>query len=363
MRVLLTGYEFHQYSEFVGKAFQELGCEVKILPFIDGLKGLKEAIKYTEIKKMRSYLGREFDKERLVVEVGKSRFRGFNKRLILEVDEYKPDILFVIKGNIIYPETLRKIKAKNKGIKIILWMMDSALRFSIVLEGARYYDLFYTYEPADIPQLRDMGIKKARLLHMAFDPDVYKRFAEKREYIDIIFVGGVSGYPNRELIFNALTPFFKQKKLKVAIYGKQWSMYNPFKLYKYKIKKKELGKLINNFNINHNQINEVYNSAKICLNLPDFEAEEAITPRTFEILGAGGFQIADYKNSLKDFFEIDKEIVCFKNIDELKQKISYYLENDKERKAIAEAGHKAVTKHTFKHRIEKILKDTKESNN
>jgi len=58
-----------------------------------------------------------------------------------------------------------------------------------------------------------------------------------------------------------------------------------------------------------------------------------------------------------EFFEEDKEAVYFSSIDELVDKLRYYLHHDNKRVQIAERGYKRVTlnKHTYKDRLQQIL--------
>ncbi len=78
-------------------------------------------------------------------------------------------------------------------------------------------------------------------------------------------------------------------------------------------------------------------------------------------MGAGGFELVDYKSALEELFDPEKEIVYYKDNKELLEKIDYYLNNEKERQKIAERGHRRVEReHTYKHRVEKILKDYEE---
>ena len=145
--------------------------------------------------------------------------------------------------------------------------------------------------------------------------------------------------------------------MKVDIWGKAWTWYNPFLQYEYKLQRRELGKHIHNYSVAPDDVNEIYNSSKICLNIHHSQSKEGLNPRTFEILGAGGFELVDYKRTLEDFFELEKDIVCYRNEKELFEKVDYYLNDEKERRKIAERGYKKVKKnHTFKHRAEKILK-------
>lgn len=357
MKVLVAGPVFHHYNQLVGRAFESLGADVRIYSAFDGATTLGERLSWQVACTLKYRSVSAFERQRLLTETCRPRLTKFNERLMGEIDEYQPDILFIIRGDFLFREMLQAMKERRKDMVSIIWMQDSALRFFHVLESASLYDLFYTYEPADLPELHRRGID-ARLLPQGFDPDFYRKLPERKETLDLVFVGRISNYPNRHHLLSQLVPLVKDMGLQVAIYGRQWPHHDLPRLYRYKIKEPELGSWIRNFNISHSQAGEVYNSAKICLNLPDFDATQALTPRTLEITGAGGFQLTDYKESLEDIFEIDKEIVCYRDINELKEKIGYYLEHENERKEIAEAGYLKVHKaHTFRHRIEKVLKD------
>lgn len=103
-------------------------------------------------------------------------------------------------------------------------------------------------------------------------------------------------------------------------------------------------------------INDTYNQTKINLAFAPMQKDGRIVNlRTFEICMSGNFQLMQYTPCLEEFFEIDEEIVCWKNKKELFEKIFYYLENDDEREKIAKNGYKkAIKNHTWSKRIEKI---------
>ncbi len=80
--------------------------------------------------------------------------------------------------------------------------------------------------------------------------------------------------------------------------------------------------------------------------------------RIFEIPVQGGFELTEYVPSLEDYFDIGKEISCYRDIDEAELLIKYYLSHDKERESIKLLGvKKAREKHTFKNRIIDFMKD------
>ncbi|GAH73655.1 unnamed protein product, partial [marine sediment metagenome] len=84
---------------------------------------------------------------------------------------------------------------------------------------------------------------------------------------------------------------------------------------------------------------------------------EQIKGRSFEIPGCEGFQLSGSVEDLNDYYEVGKEIVCFEDVDDLREKIYYYLSNEDERAAIALAGYqRTLREHTYAHRFANIFK-------
>jgi spore maturation protein CgeB len=121
----------------------------------------------------------------------------------------------------------------------------------------------------------------------------------------------------------------------------------------------ELSSIIMGKSVHNEEKSKAFQSAKIVLNNMHLAEIEGVHKRTFEIPACGGFQIITHNDAVSELFEIGKEIVTYKNLDDLKTKINYYLdpENEKERKAIIKAGYeRAVKDHTYKNRLETIIK-------
>ena len=83
-------------------------------------------------------------------------------------------------------------------------------------------------------------------------------------------------------------------------------------------------------------------SGKINLNLTMRAIETGVPQRVFDIMAVGGFVLSNYQEELEELFVPDKEIVLFRNLEELKQKAAYYLSHEKERIRIAIAGYQKV---------------------
>jgi len=350
LKVLISGPKFHEYNNSIGRAFGELGHKVELSewPTLGG--NILYRAKLLLFEKLKKPFDHELQK--FLLEQQKNVILQYNKKLLYEAEEIKPDILLVLKGDIIFPKTIKKIKERIETISV-MWCYDKAVRYPNVIKGGEYYNLFYTFEPSDKKELQKYGIE-SQYLPMAYDPFFYYKKENSVPTIDISFVGAM--YPNRKKILEMLT--HNIKNLRIDYWGKAWTWCNPFLLYEYKIKRRTLGKHIHNVNISHKKINDIYNSTKICLNIHHPQSKEGVNPRTFEIPGAGSFQLTDYKKSLENLFEADREIVYYKNENDLLEKISYYLENEDERKRIAKRGNEiAGKKHTFRHRAETILTD------
>ncbi len=102
---------------------------------------------------------------------------------------------------------------------------------------------------------------------------------------------------------------------------------------------------------------EVYARSKInlCIN-NNITGVENIKGRNFEVPGCGGFLLSGPARNLEEYFEIGKEVVFYKDPDDLVEKVRYYLEHEDEREAIAQAGYERVLRdHTYEKRFQEIF--------
>jgi spore maturation protein CgeB len=83
---------------------------------------------------------------------------------------------------------------------------------------------------------------------------------------------------------------------------------------------------------------------------------EGVNCTLFEAAGCGAFQISDWKPSLPELFEPEREVVTFRTRQELKAKVDYYLAHPAERQEIADRAYaRAHREHTYEKRLEKML--------
>jgi len=105
---------------------------------------------------------------------------------------------------------------------------------------------------------------------------------------------------------------------------------------------------------------EKLNAAKIFIN--SGSVYKRLTMKFTEILACGTFLITEEAEDMKAAgFEPGKHLVVFKNMNDLKSKINYFLKHDKDRKIIAKRGMKFVrANHSNKVRVQQFIDKVRE---
>lgn len=107
---------------------------------------------------------------------------------------------------------------------------------------------------------------------------------------------------------------------------------------------------------------KVFRASKINLNFTIPNIKSGIPLRVWDVLGSGGFLLTNYQAELPYFFEEGKDLVCFDGVEDLREKVGYYLEHEEERRAIAESGYRKVKEtHLYIERIRTMLAQVAEA--
>jgi spore maturation protein CgeB len=103
--------------------------------------------------------------------------------------------------------------------------------------------------------------------------------------------------------------------------------------------------------------------------LPDYPVDKhglfyQLKGRLFQGAGSGAMILNEYCPELEDMFQLGKEIVTFEygDVDDVREKLAWYLSHDEERKKIALAGYqRAHRQHSFIERAKNILEIIREN--
>lgn len=243
------------------------------------------------------------------------------------------------------PEEIKILKRESRAF-VVLWYPDHVGVFgrSFFLNGA--YDALFFKDPYIVWYLRQKTSLPVFYLPECFNPqslsEVELTDKDIEKYgCDITTAGNM--YPYRGAFFEQLRGY------NVKMWG------NPPPLWMDTSRIQEF--LQNRFVADTEKV-KAFRAAKIVINSLQPGEIWGVNVRAFEIAGACGFQLIDWRPGLEQLFEDGTEIVSFRGIEDLKKKIDYFLNDDEHRLSIARKGRtRALQDHTYKKRL-KILLDT-----
>lgn len=107
---------------------------------------------------------------------------------------------------------------------------------------------------------------------------------------------------------------------------------------------------------NQKELSQIYSASKINIDLEN-DTAKSLNYRCLEIMASGGFLIAPFNQQIVTQFEDGKEFETYSNVEELTDKINFYLKNLNIAQLIAIKGKKnTVSNHSFYDRLKSMLK-------
>jgi len=263
-----------------------------------------------------------------------TKYLEFKQRqLIQEMNKFNSDLLFVIKGYFLLPETIEKLRLAKINRKIICFNPDdpfSDIRGSsskAIKDSIGHYDAYFIWHRALINRIREQGCKHVFYLPFAADLGIMDRENghETREKYAVSFIGN-SDKERRELINEIALNLgdFNERK---AVFGYGWNNIDGFESH---------GQVLG-----QEYMSTMYESA-INLNILRKQNKNSNNMRTFEIPAAGKFLLHEYSDEVVDFFKEGEEAEFFRSAGECAEKIKYYTKNSTVRQKIAAAGHQRL---------------------
>lgn len=271
------------------------------------------------------------------------------------VADRKPDLVFTfLYSDQFDPVLLRSITNEKKTITFN-WFADDHWRF----EGfARHWAPCFTYVSTTdvdaIAKYKAAGYTNALLTQWAANPNVYKK-GDGTVRHGVTFVGQAHG--DRPRVIRSLA----RRGIEVEVKGTYWNI-RRWHAYARKFRLLSSAKfeeIARSTRTSQEELVALFQSSRINLNLSaaSQQRRNQIKGRNFEIPACGGFQLSGYTDRLEEYFEIDKEIVCYRTVDELADKARHYLDHEDERAAIADAGFRRVIReHTYEKRFTELFR-------
>jgi len=273
------------------------------------------------------------------VEVVRMEEQGIkNNDYLIKIMEEKPDFVLFAKANVMENADLLIRDIKKMGIKTVSWTFDLLIGHpprEHILETLPWLKCDYVFmtDGGRTQEYKDKGIDKIVLRQGIPEKFCYMGEPDEKYKYDVVFVGTHNPtYPYRQRTME----FLKET------YGDRFHWFGQF----------------NSSEVRGDELNKVCASAKIMIGDSMF-AQNYWSNRIYELVGRGAFLITPRIKGLEKEFEYYKEIIPYDigDYEGLKQKIDYYLEQEKERDEIRKAGFKRVKKeYLYKHRVKDLLK-------
>jgi spore maturation protein CgeB len=267
------------------------------------------------------------------------------------LEEKSADVLVVDNCFPYHPEFLRglsvyKIQRTSDG-PIAAYDRDFA--YLHAYDHVLYHSPAYSPDLDMAEKLRYCGAKRFDFWPMAafdvmLDPDCTEDelFSRNRD-IDVIFVGALhrDKIPLLAQLKRALGPRLRLHGLTNWKRTAYFNVKGGFPSWVTPIATEEYGPL--------------YRRAKIGINIHNRGDYTVGNYRLFDLPGNGVMQISDGGEYLDRFFRVGEEIIPHFGIDDLVDKVRYYLKNDEEREQISRSGYRRVMRdHRLAHRMKEL---------
>jgi len=255
--------------------------------------------------------------------------RGVNEELIELVRKEHPKYVVWFFAHYEFQESTFE-RMRREGSIVIGIFFDDEHRFDEQTKWRiPFFDYCLTNDIEAIPKYKELGAKVIHFMPSTGIP-LDRDWSKIEEKYEVSFVGGRTKTGREDYIneiYNRKIPFLGA--------GPGWERFVTFE-----------------------EMLDIFKTSKINLNFSGAYRGNRMQMkgRIFQVCQRGGFMLTEYVPHIEDYFEIDKEIVCFSNKEEMVDKIIYYLNHDEERRAVAQAGWKrATSEHTPFHMLSRVF--------
>lgn len=264
-----------------------------------------------------------------------------NKKLLGVVKNYNPGLIFIHKGQWIFPETLKKIKTNTQALLFIFnpddpFNPNRGASSGFIRNSISIYDVYFIWSKALIPRLEQAGAKQVEYLPFASDPELHYPVTlteeDRKNYgSDIVFIGNWD--KERERWLSALEGY------DLAIWGADYWIK--------RCKNRFLRSCWKGRTAIGEEMSRITQSSKINLNILRLQNKGSHNMRSFEIPACGGFMLHEIGDEVPGFFEEGRDAAYFDSAEALKDKIRFYLNNDKVRVEIAKSGYEKCKRNGY----------------
>ena len=256
--------------------------------------------------------------------------------LAAQVEGYRPDVLYVQNLLLLDPRALRRL-GRNR---LVVGQIASEPPPDAQL---RAFDLLLTSFPHFVGRFRALGVP-SEYFRIGFDPRALERIGAQPRDLETIFVGSLRRGQHGS--GNALLGRVADR-LPLEVWGpgsEEWPKGSA-------LRRSHRGEA---WGI---EMLRLLGRARIALNRHiDVAGDDANNMRLYEATGMGALLLTDAKRNLGELFEVGREVLAYRDEDELVRLATHFLEHEDERAEIAAAGQaRTLAEHTYEHRMQELV--------
>lgn len=269
---------------------------------------------------------------------------GMNQKLLARVREWRPALaVFSLYTDQFDTETVNALRGHTK---TFCFFHDDTWRVEYSRYWARQFDYFSTPDLHGETKYWEIGLPNAIYFPFGCNEQIFRKLDVPKKY-DVSFVGG--WHPYREWLIERI----RKAGISVEVAGYRWP--------KGEIDQETMVGLFNESRINLNLSNSASWDARYLASSPrafinrlrSKKNIEQMKARIFEVNGCGAFQLTYYVEGLAHCYDIDREIGVYADVDDLVEKVKFYLAHEELRESIATAAYKrTLEEHTFVQRFQ-----------
>ncbi len=297
-------------------AFEDLGCEVT---------GVHATLR-ASLPPGRHFLERVRRRLR-----GPRDWTGANEKILEWMARAPFDVLWIDKGLTINADTLRAVKARQPGCKILGFSPDDMYQrhnqSPQFLRHLPLYDFFFTTKTFGVTELQSIGCPRVAFQQNGYDPDTHRPLTlsdeERARYGGAVgFVGSWESQRASSILRLA------EAGVPVRVWGQRWSSeckpHPNLRIEPRELLGLDYARALNSFDINLCFLRKLNRDLQ--------------TTRSVEIPACGAFMLAERTDEHLALFREGVEAEFFASDDELLEKTRHYIAHPDERRRIARAG-------------------------
>lgn len=246
-----------------------------------------------------------------------------DNELLTIANNIKPDLFWFGKCERINSNTLRILKSRFPEAFFIKWAADMRIEPTAHdLGHLKYIDLFVATFAGDyLKKHKKVMPKKSKAINIFTftDSEYYRQITVEENFkSDTLWTGRLSIGDN--FLRNDIIKFLSNSNFNSKIFGlKEW--------------------------LGHPEYLYYINGTKIGVGSNSFNRRKYSSDRLGNYMSCGTFYLTQYIEGLEECFERGKELDWFETIEEMEEKIKYYLVNEEERIKIAKNGKNFILKY------------------